>query len=178
MSSSYGMTETGPVSDTSYYNELKEMGNYKIVMILQPFITTYGKAGIYWPQQTHNYVFYCYVSPIPVAVGSEVWVYGSSLAGIVGSNPAGGMDVYLCWVLCVSWSSLRRADHSSREVLPNVMRRCVWSRHLKNEEAMARVAPQPNKNKYRYVYIFLFLCMFCSVLCILFHCVVLCNVCV
>jgi len=27
------------------------------------------------------------------------------------------------------------------------MRRCVWSRNLKNEEAMARVAPQRHKKK-------------------------------
>jgi len=39
----------------------------------------------------------------------------------VGSSPAGGMDVCLCWVLCVvRQRSLRRADHSSREVLPTV----------------------------------------------------------
>ena len=31
--------------------------------------------------------------PIPVAARSEAWVCGRSLAGIVGSNPAGGMDV-------------------------------------------------------------------------------------
>jgi len=27
------------------------------------------------------------------------------------------------------------------------MRRCVWSRNLKNEEAMARVGPQRHRNK-------------------------------
>ena len=31
--------------------------------------------------------------PIPVAARSKAWVCGRSLAGIVGSNPAGGMDV-------------------------------------------------------------------------------------
>jgi len=31
--------------------------------------------------------------PIRVAARSKAWVYGSSLAGIVGSNPAGDMDV-------------------------------------------------------------------------------------
>jgi len=35
-----------------------------------------------------------------VAVRSEAWVCGRSLAGIAGSNPAGGMDVCLLWVLC------------------------------------------------------------------------------
>ena len=49
----------------------------------------------------------------------------------------------LFWVLCVVRSrSLRQVDHSSRGVLLTVMRRCVWSRNLKNEEAMARVGPQ------------------------------------
>jgi len=43
----------------------------------------------------------------------------------------------LLWVLCmVRYKSLRRADHSSREVIPTVTRRCVWSRNLVNEEAM------------------------------------------
>jgi len=41
---------------------------------------------------------------------------------------------------------MRRADHSSRGVLPNVVRRCVWSRNLKNEEAMARVGPQRHES--------------------------------
>jgi hypothetical protein len=38
---------------------------------------------------------------IPVAARSKAWVCGRSLSGIVGSNPPGGMDVYLLWVLCV-----------------------------------------------------------------------------
>ena len=33
---------------------------------------------------------------------------------------------------------MRRADHSSREVLPTVVRRCLWSRNLVNEEALAQ----------------------------------------
>ena len=51
---------------------------------------------------------------------SEAWVCGRSLAGIVGSNAAGGMDVCLLLVLSVvRYRSLRRADHSSRKVLPS-----------------------------------------------------------
>jgi len=43
-----------------------------------------------------------------------------SLAGIVGPNPAGDMDV--CVVCCqVKYRSLRRADHSSRGVLPSAV---------------------------------------------------------
>ena len=39
--------------------------------------------------------------PIPVAARSKPYVYGRSLAGIVGSSLAGGMDVCLLLVLCV-----------------------------------------------------------------------------
>jgi len=39
----------------------------------------------------------------------------------------------LLWVLfVVRERSLRRADHSSRGILPTVVRRCVWSRNLVN----------------------------------------------
>jgi hypothetical protein len=34
--------------------------------------------------------------PIPVVARSKAWVYGRSLTGIVGSNPAEGMDVICC----------------------------------------------------------------------------------
>jgi hypothetical protein len=37
--------------------------------------------------------------PIPVAAKFEAWVCGRSLAGITGSNLAGGMDVCLLCVL-------------------------------------------------------------------------------
>ena len=37
--------------------------------------------------------------PIPVAVRSKAWVFGRSLTGIVGSNPAGGMDVCVVFVV-------------------------------------------------------------------------------
>ena len=46
-----------------------------------------------------------------------------------------GAWMFVCCECCV----LRRADHSSRGVLPTVARHCVWSRNLVNEEAMARV---------------------------------------
>jgi hypothetical protein len=38
--------------------------------------------------------------PIPVTARSKAWVYGRSLAGIAGSNLAGGMDVCLKSVVC------------------------------------------------------------------------------
>ena len=39
--------------------------------------------------------------PVPVAARSKALVYGSSPAEIVGSNPTGGMDVCLLWMLYV-----------------------------------------------------------------------------
>jgi hypothetical protein len=51
---------------------------------------------------------------------TKVWVCLSSIAGTAGSSPAGGIDICLLWVLCVARKrSLRRANHSSRGVLPN-----------------------------------------------------------
>ena len=50
---------------------------------------------------------------------------------------------------------LRRADHSSKGVLPTVVRRCVLFRNLVNEEALAHwgaVAPEQNK-KNIYIYV-------------------------
>ena len=61
-----------------------------------------------------------------------------------------GAWMFVCCDCCVlsGKRSLRRADHSSRGVLSNVMRRCVWSRNFVNEEALAHwgaVAPKTNK---------------------------------
>ena len=42
-----------------------------------------------------------YALPAPLAARSKTWVFGRSPAEIVDSNPAGGMDVCLFWVLCV-----------------------------------------------------------------------------
>jgi len=41
-----------------------------------------------------------YANPIPVAARSKVWVCGRALAGIIGSNPAGVVDVRLARVMC------------------------------------------------------------------------------
>jgi hypothetical protein len=38
------------------------------------------------------------INQLPVLVAA-LWVRGRSPADIVGSNPTGGMDVYLLWVL-------------------------------------------------------------------------------
>jgi hypothetical protein len=39
--------------------------------------------------------FILLLQPIPVAARYKTWVYGRSLAGIVGLNPAWGMDICL-----------------------------------------------------------------------------------
>jgi hypothetical protein len=69
---------------------------------------------ILWQQKTQWWQTDVYIKPgtvylnnlymcvsTPVSARSKMWVYGRSLAGIVGLNPAGGMDVCLLWVLSV-----------------------------------------------------------------------------
>ena len=57
-----------------------------------------------------------------MAARSKASVCGRSHAGIAGSNLDDGTDICLLWVLCVvRYRSLRRADHSSRGVLPSVV---------------------------------------------------------
>jgi hypothetical protein len=48
-----------------------------------------------WYFVAHKYL----LCPKPVAARTKVWVWGRSLPGIADSNPAGGIDVYLLWVL-------------------------------------------------------------------------------
>jgi hypothetical protein len=53
--------------------------------------------------------------------GRAVEGVGLRLSGIPCSNPVGGMDVCLLWVLCVvTYRCLRQPDPSSTEVLPRV----------------------------------------------------------
>jgi hypothetical protein len=73
------------------------------------------------------YANFCKVRLIhAVAAQLKAWACGRSLAGIVGSNPPGGMHVCLLWALCVvAERSLRRVDVTSRGVLPTVVRLSV-----------------------------------------------------
>jgi hypothetical protein len=70
----------------------------------------------------------------------------------------------LLWVLCFfRYRTLRRADHSSRGVLPNVVRRCLWSSNVVNEEGLAQWGllcqkEKRNRNKLSWVVFSLFLC--------------------
>ena len=56
--------------------------------------------------------------PTPLAAPSRTWVCDRTLARIADSNPAGGMDVSLVSRV-VRQTSVRRACHSSRWVLPS-----------------------------------------------------------
>jgi len=67
------------------------------------------------------------ISPVSVTARSKAFVCGCLRAGISGSSPAGGMDVFF---MC-SWKSLRRADQSSRGVIPSV--RCPMSLIVENQ---------------------------------------------
>ena len=85
-----------------------------------------------------------------MAARSKAWVCGRSPAGIAGSNPALVIDICLLLVLCVvSWRSLRRADHSSRGVLPSeVFLSVIVKPH--NGEAMTHYRLLRHGKKYHY----------------------------
>jgi hypothetical protein len=57
-------------------------------MFVDARLMIFGNGGVFF-----KYISDC--QPIPVAVRPKAWVCGSSLAGIAGSNLAGGMDVCL-----------------------------------------------------------------------------------
>ena len=42
-----------------------------------------------------------FYKPVSVAARSKAWVWGRSVAGIVGPNPAGCMDIFVLRVLHV-----------------------------------------------------------------------------
>jgi hypothetical protein len=59
-------------------------------------------CGMYNSMAAARYLHSIYtVILIPVTTRSKAWVFGHSLAGNVGSNVAGGMDVCHLWVLYV-----------------------------------------------------------------------------
>ena len=90
---------------------------------------------------------------VPEAARPKTLVCGRSPAEIVGASTTWALGcLYVVIVVCVRYSSLRRADHSSRGVLPTVVRRCVLSGNLANEEDQAHwgVSPQKQTNKLTY----------------------------
>jgi len=61
----------------------------------------------------------------------------------VGSNPTGAWIFVCCECRVLSGRGL--CDELI--IRPTVVRRCVWSRNLKNEEAMTRVGSQRHSKK-------------------------------
>ena len=141
---------------------LKQVGSIYLIVLLGSYITlicrsirqqTFSNNIRLWNPKFSKWItlkFESYSASLPVPVGarSKTKVCGRSSAEIVCSNPTEGMDVSLLWVLCVvRQRSLWRADHSYRGVLLTVVCRCVWSRNLVNEEAMAHWGDCHAKNK-------------------------------
>ena len=65
------------------------------------------------------------MKPIAVAAGCEAYVYGPFIAGIAGSNPAGGWGwgIHISsvnFVCCAGRGPCEGPDPSSRGILPSV----------------------------------------------------------
>jgi len=71
--------------------------------------------------------------PFPVAARSKSLVCSLSLAAIVGSNSAGGMDVLSLMSVVCCQSSLRRADHSCKGFLHSFLYPMSVVTNLRNE---------------------------------------------
>ena len=70
-----------------------------------------------------------------MAARSKAWVWGRSLTGIAGSNPAGGRDV--CFECCVlSGRGLCDGLITHPEESYRVLCACVLSGSLENEETL------------------------------------------
>ena len=103
----------------------------------------------------HIYIYVC------ICICRSQWPHGlrrrstaARLLRLWVRIPPGHGCLSVVSVVCCQVEVSATHDHSSRGVLPTVMRRCVWSRNLKNEEAMARVGPQRYRNIYIYIYIY------------------------
>ena len=77
---------------------------------------------------------------------SKVWVCGR-LLGLWVRIPPWRVCLSIVSVLCCQVEVSASAEHSTGGVLPTVLRRCMWSRILMNEEAMARVGPQCHRER-------------------------------
>ena len=121
----------------------------------------------------HSSVFYTHMilTPVVLSLKFSTKIHSSRILGLympAFAGPSGravwgvGLRPLACWdcgfeshrgVLCVvRYRSLRRTDHASRGVVPNVMRRCLWSRNLKAEEDMARVEPQRHRKTHTHTH--------------------------
>jgi len=78
-----------------------------------------------------------YSVPIPIAARSKIWVCDRSPAGIVVSNPAGGMYVCRCECCVLSGRGLCFGLITRPEESYRLCCVWVWSWSLENEEALA-----------------------------------------
>ena len=86
------------------------------------------------------------ITPVTLEAGPSdcaVWVVGLLLIACwdcgFESHWGYGCPSVVSVVCVVRYRSLRRADHSSRGAISTVVRMCVWSRNLVNEEAVAHL---------------------------------------
>jgi hypothetical protein len=78
-----------------------------------------------------------------VATQSGVWVCDHSLAAIAGSNPAGGMDVWPLWVLCVlSEVSVMGRLFIWRSSTVRGVSECDWGTSQRRHRTTRAVTPQ------------------------------------
>ena len=85
---------------------------------------------------------------ISVAARSKVWVGCRSLAKITGSNPASGKNICLVSVVCCQVWSLRRADRSSRGVLPSAVCLCMIDEPHRRGLGPLRLSRHDEKKKH------------------------------
>ena len=85
---------------------------------------------------------------LPVAARSKARLLGLWVRIPPGAWMSVCVECCQVEVSATGWSLVQR------EVLPTVMCRCVWSRNVKNEEAMTRVGSQRHKKVYILLRIF------------------------
>ena len=120
-------------------------GHFMFKAPLCPYLCVCFFYVSYFSSPKYIYIYICvcvyiYIPRIYVCICRSQWPRGlrrwSAAARLPRSwvrIPPGAWMLVCCECWCVvRWRSLRRADHSSRGVLPTVVRRCVSSRNLKN----------------------------------------------
>ena len=114
---------------------------------------------LYLKRYFNYFIFYNHINgPVPVVSRSKAWVCCPSLAGIAGSNPAGGMEVCHLWIFyVVRYRSPCRADHSPRAVLPSVVYLSVVVRRSRHSTGRFTMG----KKLYRYILYFISFTYFC-----------------
>ena len=140
-----GLTQLATLFITKLW--VKEFGSSRSVLNGDIILRVVCEAGLIAAARTICESATKRIVPIPVAARSKAWICSLSLAGISGSISAGGMGVWLFWMLSVvRYRSLRRAYHSSRGILPSVV--CLASVIAKPRKGRPwpRIGSKPHKN--------------------------------